>query len=53
MWKTNFDQLSPNDVLSAKQGGQEPSLVQLPTVEDIPPRKKKGKANTTPINVSH
>ncbi|KAK7499536.1 hypothetical protein BaRGS_00009188 [Batillaria attramentaria] len=50
VWKTNFDKLSPNDVLTSQQS-QESSRMPMPTVEDIPPRKAKGKAPSSPIDL--
>ena len=52
MWKTNFDQLSPSDVLSAQRPRDRSEAASRPaSASDVPPRTHKGRAPTSPISV--
>ncbi|XP_076447302.1 uncharacterized protein LOC143284496 isoform X1 [Babylonia areolata] len=53
VWKTNFDQLSPSDVLSAQRPrdrSEAKAQAQSP-VEDLPSRVQKGRAPANPISL--
>ena len=53
MWRTNFDQLSPTDILSAQRPRDRSEMKSQVTAssEDIPDRPK-GRAPAAPISVS-
>ena len=52
VWKTNFDQLSPSDVLSAQRPRDRSEATSRPaSVPDVPSRTHKGRAPTSPISV--